>query len=348
MQTMMDKMFEFFINELFSFMTSLGVEKINELEKQYNNQKMLLLTTSQFAESDFFKNEYQNVKYIENKGEILSISPELISPVLGLDEIVDNISPVLEVLFICSDRVEQKRLFNNVVSQYLAKSKLTVTLLELSKQQRQDTEYISNKIDALKSEITIVSESVKKQDALKRRVIDSGLGSKINSFIYQAANFYILIVTKKSPTYNLGTEKEIIFHYMNTIQHLIDMDLPEIDEKFYVKPIETFTIDTKEAFETHSIKLDVYKTLFLYRKKLLEIEDDLLKYKNLIPEDFFIAMMELINFIDNDPTFTLHASGISELIKNSKPANGFDRVRAIKDEYKQLGNLILALRPYIV
>lgn len=61
------KVFEFILNEAFSYMASLGVEKINEIEKQYNNQRILLMTISQFAESDFFKNEYKNVTYKENK-----------------------------------------------------------------------------------------------------------------------------------------------------------------------------------------------------------------------------------------------------------------------------------------
>lgn len=335
------------INGVYSFIASRGIDKINELEKQYNNQRILLMTISQLADGDYFRNEFKNVIYIENEEIILSISPELISPILGLSDLVENLHPMLEQIFICSDSIEQKHLFKSVVLQYISKSKLTVSLLELSKQQRLDTENIIENVHDLKQELNVISKSLEIHNIKKARALKSGLGRKINSFIYEAANFYILITTKKAPEYNLGTEKEIIVHYMNTIQHLIEIDFPEIDEKFYTKPIETFTVDKEELFKTHSIKLDVYKTLFLYKKKLLQMEDDLLKYSNIIPEDFFIAMMELIGFMDQNPNFMLYGSGMSEQLKNLKPANGFDMARTTKDEYKHLGNLILALKPYI-
>lgn len=338
-------MFENLLNEAFSYMVSLGVEKITEIEKQYNNQNLLLLTICQFTESVFFKNEYKNVEYMKNEDAILSIVPESISPILGLDEIVDNISPVLETVFICFDCVEQERLFNIIVSQYLAKRNLTVTLLELSKQQRQDTEYISNKIDALKSDITIVSESVSNQETMKRRMIDSGLGSKINSFILKAAKGYIHIATKKMPQYKGdATDKNIISQYMDMIEKLIDSDFPDIDDEFYKKPMPLLRTDIS-GFK--NVELDVYEVLSIYKSELSQVQDDLLKYSNYISNDFLLIMTKLMGVIDNDVNFVMHSLGIGQLIKYSKPANGFDMARTTKDEYKQLGNFILALKPYI-
>lgn len=165
---MSGRMFENIVDGAYSFIASRGIDKINELEKQYNNQRILLMTISQLADSDYFRNEFKNVIYIENEEIILSLSPEIISPILGLNELVDNLHPILEKIFICSDSIEQKHLFKSIALQYIGKSKLTVSLLELSKQQRQDTEKIIENVHGLKSELNIISKSLEIHNIKKR------------------------------------------------------------------------------------------------------------------------------------------------------------------------------------
>lgn len=55
--------FEILLEQVFSFVMSKSIDKIDGLREQYTNQQILYLTIEQFAHSDLFKNEYREVTY---------------------------------------------------------------------------------------------------------------------------------------------------------------------------------------------------------------------------------------------------------------------------------------------
>ena len=57
-------MIDLIIENLFSVLVDMSVEKIVDLKKQYTNQRILYLTACQYVNTDFFKTEYRDVTAI--------------------------------------------------------------------------------------------------------------------------------------------------------------------------------------------------------------------------------------------------------------------------------------------
>ena len=52
-------MIDLILENLFSVVASMSVDRIIELKKQYNNQQILYMTTEQFIKTDGFRTEYR-------------------------------------------------------------------------------------------------------------------------------------------------------------------------------------------------------------------------------------------------------------------------------------------------
>lgn len=341
-------MFDTLLKDAFSFLASNSLEELKALKAQYNNQHILYLTIKQFSESNLFRTEYRNIAFNNLKDDIMSISSCLITPTLDLQTITENISPILAKCFVTDDENAKTHIAKSISMQYITKSNLAVSLLDLAHQQREDTEKILSSISDLKPELSLIAKTVISQNAKKELALQKGINRKINSFIHSAVHNFILVTTKASPVARGMVDKKGELHqYMDTIQDLIDTQFPDIDGEYYTKPIHTFTIDKEDPFIPKQLEIDVFKMLSVYKKELYVKVDELLKYTQVLPDDFFLSMIELMDYMDANINYSMYDHGFSDLFKQAKPAENFNMVQFIKNEYTKLGQLILNFKKYI-
>ena len=60
-------MIEFLADKMYELITTKGIEAIEQLKSQYNNQVILYGIIKRFGEGDYFKQEYSCLTYIDRK-----------------------------------------------------------------------------------------------------------------------------------------------------------------------------------------------------------------------------------------------------------------------------------------
>lgn len=341
--------FEILLEQVFSFVMSKSIDKIDGLREQYTNQQILYLTIEQFAHSDLFKNEYREVTYLDCKDEVLAKKAEEISPNLRPEKIVENIKDIILRSFVTDDINIVSKINESIVMQYLSKNQLAISLLDISRQQRQNTDEIIGSIKGLQTEVDNINHSIEMHDRLRASVMKNGLGLKINLFINNMAKDFIQIATKKPPQYNGGSvsDKEITVQFIDYIEHLIQADFPNVTENYYQEPIVGIVFNPNDIWNPQNIEVDLFVMMQKYRMDLYDKVDELLKYLPLLPENFLLVMMDLMHYVDGNLDFKAHETGMDSVMKNAKPANGFDQVAAIKTGLKCWAEHLLALRSFI-
>lgn len=342
-------LFEVLLEQMFSFIASKGIDQLETLRTQLTNQNILYLTITQFAKSELFRTEYKDTIYIDNKDDILAIAHDSIAPTLSISEIVENLTPLLEKCFITDDKTVSQRLFESIAMQYLAKNNLAVSMLDIAKQQRESTDAIVNSVSGLQSELENISAAVAAFNTKKERALNSGLGLKINSFIFTATQHFVLIATKNSPVLSGSdkTPRDSILELMKTIRDLVLEDFPVVDERYFITPIKTFTPDPHVAFQTNDLHIDVLKMLYIYKTELNNKVDELLKYSNLLPDNFLIAMMDVMRVLESSPLLMVYTSGMAEIFKVAVSSEDGGVAKSVKGFYIQLADKILELEKYV-
>ena len=206
-------MIDFLIENLFSMIAEMSVERIKELRSQYTNQRILFMTAKQFFDADEFKREFQHVMTALNEDAVLAIPSEELEASKSIDEIKESITPVFENMIVTDDVSIKQRIIGIIATQYQSKRNLSISLFDVIEEQRKDTEAIIDKITDVDKKTLFIADSINKREALRTIAFQNGIQRKINRLISYAAQSYIMIVTKK-PAQLIGNNTEFCTSYV--------------------------------------------------------------------------------------------------------------------------------------
>lgn len=338
-------MIDLIIENLFSVLVDMSVEKIVDLKKQYTNQRILYLTACQYVNTDFFKTEYRDVTAIVDKDKVLSIASEDIEPSKTIEEVKENIRPVFDGMLITDNYSLKDCIITAIATQYRSKRNLAISLFDILEAQKKDTDAILEKIENVDTKTLLIADSVMKREALKKQAIKSGIGRKMEQLIYYAAQNYISIITKR-PAQSQGVANTELQQYMDFIRDQIEADFPEIGADFLDKPISIIMPDPNGSIMPLQKDVEVLQYLNLFSRHIQGYIDELLKYTTLLPDGFIIAMIDLGNVIDSNIYSRAIERGIAQMLKNAIPTDVSAHVKGFKIYYRELGLKILSMERY--
>lgn len=333
-------MIELLTDSMYEFITSKGVETVEQLKTQYNNQFILYGIIKKFGEGDYFKQEYRNLTYIERKDIILQISEDKLSPTLSAKEIGKNIHDIISHMFIgdeiCIDKIEKI-----IATEYLSKRELTVKLIDLVIEEKKHTNRILGGIGEVKHVVEKINNINEYKKYRKQQILKSGLGRKIDQFISDVAKHYLFWVTKGNPT-SKGDGIPVTIQYFNQIEELVKNNFINITKDFYKQPIKIQIID-RLPFEIREVKPIDY---MIYVHTIMENKSqELLRMSEYLPDEFIFNMIEYLDLFERNPMYDFSSRGFAEMFINATPSNDADFREEIINELLAFGNIILKFKP---
>lgn len=333
-------MIEYLADKMYEFITAKGGEFIEQLKERYNNQLILYGIIKRFGEGDYFRREYRNLAYIDQKDIILQISDEKLSPTLGVKEISNNIHEIISHTFI-GDENHANKITEIIAAEYLSKRDLTFKLIDLAVLEKKSTDEILKEVNETKQTIEKINSVNEHKKYRKDQILKCGLGRKIDLFIHAAASHYLLWVKKGNLTH-LGNGVPETIQYFEQIDELITNDFPDVTEDFYKIQMQVMILD-KLPFEVKEADPIDY---ICYARTILEQKaEELLKLSDLLPDEFFYTMMELLDVFTRNPMYDLNSRTFMHIAVNATPSKGMDRRKSIVDELSTLGKVILKFKP---
>lgn len=328
-------MIEYITDKMYEFITAKGSESIEQLKEQYNNQFILYGIIKRFGKGDYFKQEYRNLTYIEQKDMILQLSADKLLPTLSVKEICKNIHDVFLHIFIGDGDIGE--IEKIIVTEYLSKRKLTIRLIDLAIIEKESTDKIYEQVDEVKRVVEKINYVNEHKGHRKNQILKYGLGRKIDLFISEAVKHYLCWVNKGNVTH-LGNEIPVIIQYFQQIRDLIDCDFPNISEEFYMQPIEILVTNQIPVMTKEVSPIDY----MLYVRTNMEIKSEgLLRMSDYLPDEFIYTMMEYIDMFAKNSMYDSASRTFMNMSINARPSIGTDRRKEIIHEVRAFGNIIL-------
>ncbi len=335
-------MIDILVENLFSMIADMSVEKIQELRSQYSNQRILYMTAKQFFAADDFKREFRHVTIALNEDEFLAIPSKELEASKSINEIKDSITHVFDSIIVTDDAFVKQRIIGIIAAQYLSKRNLSISLFDVIEKQRKDTESIIDKVSDVDKKALFIADSINKREALKNEAFQNGIQRKMSRLVTFAAQSFIMIVTKK-PAQVIGNTTDFAASYVNSVRKQIEDDFPEIDADFICKPIQSISPDPNGSLMPIAKENEVLQFLWTFRLQLNTYIDDLLKYNGLLPDAFIISILSLGNLVDEDVYSYAIEQGVSKMIMSAKQTNPEQFVIGLKNYYRRLGENICSM-----
>ena len=339
-------MFDFLIENLFSMIADMSVEKIKELRTQYSNQRILYMTAKQFFTADEFKREFRHVTTVLNEDAILAIPSDKLEASRPIDELIEAIAPIFDSMVITDDETLKQRVIGTIAAQYRSKRDLSISLFDVIEKQRKDTEAIIDKITSVDKKALFIADSIEKREALKMAAFQNGIDRKVDRLVMFAAQSFIMIVTKK-PAEISSNDMDICTSYVNDVRKQMEDGFPDIDVDFIHKPILGIAPDPNGTINPVMQEYTVLQFLWRFRLQLNSYIDDLLKYYNLLPDAFVISMISLEKLVDEDVYSHAIEQGAAAMLLNAKQINPDQYVKGLREYYRRLGEKICSMAEFV-
>lgn len=332
-------MIEFLADKMYEIITTKGIEAIEQLKSQYNNQVILYGIIKRFGEGDYFRQEYNSLTYIDQKDIILSIPDDKLLPTLGVEEIGNNIHDILSHLFVGDDACIDK-IGRIIATEYLSKRELTVKLIDLATKEKEYTNKILNEVNEVKHVVERINDINEYKKYRGQQILKSGLGRKIDQFISEVAKHYLFWVNKGNPT-SKGDGIPVTIQYFNQIEELVKNNFINITKDFYKQPIKIQIID-RLPFEIREVKPIDY---MIYVHTIMENKSqELLRMSEYLPDEFIFNMIEYLDLFERNPMYDFSSRGFAEMFINATPSNEADFRKEIINELLAFGNIILKFK----
>ena len=323
-------MIEDIADKMYEFITSKGAECIQNLKEQYNNQIILYGIIKRFGEGDYFNQEYRSMLYVDHKDIILQIPEDKLLPTLTSKEICENIHEVIGLSFIGDNNLIDN-ITEIITAEYLSKRGLTMKLIDLAVSEKKATDKIIKGMDGIRNtveRINIVNESKKYR---KEQILKYGLGRKIDSFISTVVRDYLLWVKNGKLTF-YGNNIPEVKQFFQQIDELIKNGFPDVTEDFYKIPIK------EENALDYIINI---------RSDIERRADELIKFSDLLPDEFFYTMMELLDIFARNPMYNYDTASrlFASVCIYATPSSDMNIRESIVNELEGFGKVILKFEP---
>lgn len=338
-----DIIFNKITDEILDIVVGLSKEELNNLINQNKRQRILIHCIEKFADSDFFKTEFRNFIFCENKNLILSIEDDKIDLTLGKERIAENLYDKMKLCFVSDDNNSYKRLLEIIVGQYIQQAETTVKLYDILRIQQENFYSIDNDLKEVKN---ILIENKNKEYELnikKSKLLRNELNNEMSIIISDIMNRYLYFVCKESPILQNKSQDKSDFNLIDSMSDKI-CDIVEnisgyIKEDFCIKPVKVIRAN---GFEQTIEEIEYFKFMeFEFKDKILKGTDTILKYKDLITDEIYVLVLELRNSLNGNLFPSLYMMGQTNIIQNP---NIKINVESFRKELVKIGNNIIEIK----
>lgn len=323
---------------LLDLLADTSKEEINDLLDKNRQQKILFKVISNFANSVYFKSEYKNVLFQENKDIVFSIPSENISPAATVEQITNALSKVVEQCFLTEDKNVLPTIAHHIAILYLQRAKLTVQLFDVVKVQHEGFNEITDDVHELKNIILSNHRYELQLRQEKENLLKKELNNEVTSVICEMLNYYLYFVLKKAPVFS-GKEMDnlgiAMTRKINDItNHITDF----VKDDFCKTPVCVTKVNGLES-QTEEINYFIYSECY-FRNLILKNTDELLKYNDIIDIESYVLILRLRNKLQGVLFPPLLQMGQTNILKCSNfniDTNFFCK------ELAEIGNLLVLL-----
>ena len=334
-------MIEFILENLYSIIANYPLDRLKELYNQYNNQRILLLTTEQFVKAPQFKKEFCDIDININKLDILSVDNEAIEPSKTVDEIFEALNPVLDSMIITDDVHTKEVIIRSIASQYLTKRQLTISLFDLLESQRRNTDDILRRLDEVDRKALLITDSIEQKNALRLKAIRNGIGWKMELMVKNLTSGLIHIVTQKGPQFTREEEEKYgKYLFRELLSREVENKFPGIEYDFAHQKVEVMIPNPNGGICPIYEQYGVFEYMNFVKIQAHSNMDDIMKYSTLIPDDFLVSLIALLHALDKSLLFSAIQMGADKMLMFSKLTDPEGTIESFKQEFKMISQQI--------
>lgn len=326
----------------------IGKEKkdiINYLTKD-DLKKILKKEMIKFSESDTFKNEFVNVRYVQDSDIIKKIDIKDINPSNSIEILREKIRPVVDVCFVSDYSDDKDIILSYIVKNYRNSASLKVNLKDLLIKQEEIYKNTENKLkehtDMLEKIIEQTNEEKRKKDMMKNQLFDELLG-----VLNDISNRYTYYVMKDSYTYKNDDPDEerrkamIKFQMKEGVKDVLSKLDIYVKEDFFKIPVKCQIYNDKISIikpVSTVIDYSIYCTNMFKKPSIEKIDKVISSYSNYLTNNFSKGLLELKKSLNN---FLFYTRIDTPIINDIGNAN-FD-VKDLRNAIKSVGDSLIYL-----
>ncbi len=336
--TLKDTLIDKAIDCLLDLLADTSKEEINDLLDKNRQPKILFKVIRNFANSVYFKSEYKNVLYQENKDFVFSIPSENISAAATVEQITKALSKIIEQCFLTEDKNILNTIACHIAILYLQRAKLTIQLFDVVKVQHEGFNEITDDVRELKNIILSNYRYELQLRQEKESLLKKELNNEVTSVICEMLKHYLYFILKKAPVFS-GKEMDnlgiAMTRKINDItNHITDF----VKNDFCQTPVCVTKVNGLES-KTEEINYLIYSECY-FRNLILKNTDKLLKYNDIIDIESYVIILRLRNKLQGVLFPPLLQMGQTNILKCSNfniDTNFFCK------ELAEIGNLLVLL-----
>lgn len=336
--TLKDIMFDKAIDCFLDLLADTSKEEINNLIDKNKQQKILFKVISSFANSVYFKSEYKNVIYQENRDLVFSIPSDNISAAATVEQITEALSKIIEQCFLTEDKNILNTIARHIAILYLQRAKLTIQLYDIVKVQHEGFNEITDNVRELKNIILSNHRYELQLRQEKESLLKKELNNEVTSVISEMLNHYLYFMLKKAPTFSGKEMDNLGISMTNKINDIINHITDFVKNDFCQIPVCVTKVNGLES-KTEEINFLIYSE-FYFRNLILKNTDKLLKYNDIIDIESYVIILRLRNKLQGvlfPPLLQMGQTNILKCTNYSIDTNFFCK------ELAEIGNLLVLL-----
>lgn len=326
------------VDDLLDVIANTSKEEIKHVLEKNKLQKILYKTIIAFTKSMYFKREYKNIIYNDNKDVIFSIPDDKIHASKTPKQLAENILYIIQDCFPSDDIESQNKISYDIAFMYLQRAKVTIDLYDIIHMQQNGFNQMTDDLSEIKN--IILSNHKYELDLRqeKETLLRKELQNEVVGFIGEIMRRYILFVTKEPAKLS----KEEMDNFEKGLISKIKSTIKEIDkyitEDFCIKPVEVLIVNGLQS-EKKYINYFVFSEC-CFRNYVLDRTKKLLDYKDIMDLETYVVILRLRNKFQSNLFIPLIEMGQTKIlmVNNIKIDESF-----FKREISEIGNLIILL-----
>lgn len=329
------------IDGLLNIIADTSKEEINQLAENNKLQRILYKTIVSFAKSPYFKNEFKDIQFSENKKSIFSISDEVINAANTPNQIASGIINVIKSCFPSDDDTKQNNISLHIALLYLQRAKVTLELYDIIRLQQEGFEQITDNLEDIKSIILSNHRYELNLRLEKETLLKKELKNEVTSIISEMMRNFLYLVTKEPPSFSASEMDKLGHSMVSRIENVLGNIEAYITQDFCTKPIRIAIINGLKE-RTEEINYLIFSEC-VFRKCILDGTQKLLNYKDIIDLETYVFILRLRNKAQSVLFMPLLEKGQTNILLALSFTIDAASLAFFQNELRELGKLIIAL-----
>lgn len=312
--------------------------EIAQLLKKDQRCSMLEKTLQWFSTSPIAQTEYKRLKYEPIKVSDYLLEQDL-DPTQSSSEIAEKIKKVVQICFKNIDDCELDTLSKFLSEYYKQRAKVSVELCEVSSQIQRSQTMIEAENLNIKVMLNKQEELQQQMEIKKQYIYDKYIRNKMHQLAIDASNSYLYFIKKQPPEQYSGEQKigPVIKNLQSTLNHIDSL----VQADFFTNNIKSFVNTNDGTLNTISATISPlnYVQKMLLPSLTKELNEIIIKYSSQLPDNLYLAVLELDMELQNNFIFAIAKSGQHRILEASAILNISD----FKNIIRKPGEVILNL-----